>query len=52
MFIVNDGIVEDVFDNRNTNYFQDYLEIPEEFKNKPSKTHRYDEKALSPTGYM
>jgi len=52
MFIVNDGKVEDVVDNRSINYFQDYHEIPEEFKNKPNKTHRYDERALSPTGYM
>ena len=52
MFIVKDGEVEDVVDDRSVEYSRDYLEIPDEFKNKPNKTNGQNERALSPTGYM
>ena len=54
MFIVKDGDVEDVVDDRRSveEYSRDFLEIPDEFKNKPNKTNGQNERALSPTGYM
>ncbi len=51
MFIITDGAVEDVVDNRGVEYSRDNLEIPEVFTNELNMTNEV-ERALSPTGYM
>jgi hypothetical protein len=51
MFIVSDGIVEDVVNSRSVEDFRDNLEIPEVQTNNRNMTNEV-ERALSPTGYM
>ena len=50
MFSVKNGEIEHIVDNRAEHFFNDYIEIPDAFKNIASKQ---DEKTiLSSTGYM
>ena len=50
MFSVKNGEIEHIVDNRAEHFFNDYIEIPDAFKNIANK--QVEKADLSATGYM